>query len=282
MFLSEIMRRDRLALIHSLSITALMSVLALASACADDATAEPPKKAVPNQSDEPKNDSESKSLLDNLAKQLLGGSDDAAHSDSADERESSTAMQRAAKGMHDAGNRLDDGQTSEDTQKIQKQVIKDLEDLINQLENPPPNKGGGGGGGSGGGGGGGRGGGSGRGGRGGGGSALRSNRTQRSEGRGSASARRRQNQSQANANEENGGKSSENSTDSSKDVNHSGKGSEEAERRRKLEMDVWGHLPIHVREELLSTYGGRTLPKYEQMVKQFYEALSTQGDSKKK
>ena len=47
-------------------------------------------------------------------------------------------------------------------------------------------------------------------------------------------------------------------------------------------MDIWGHLPPHVREELLNTYGEKMLPKYEHLVKQFYEALSTQGDPKKK
>jgi hypothetical protein len=47
-------------------------------------------------------------------------------------------------------------------------------------------------------------------------------------------------------------------------------------------MDIWGHLPPQLREELLSTYGDRMLPKYEQLVNQFYEALSNQGDSKKK
>ena len=78
------------------------------------------------------------------------------------------------------------------------------------------------------------------------------------------------------------GMSSENPTDSSKQSQAERKAAEEAKRRQKLEMDIWGHLPPHVREELLNTYGERMLPKYEQMVKQFYEALSTQGDSKKK
>ena len=84
------------------------------------------------------------------------------------------------------------------------------------------------------------------------------------------------------ADEQRGGTTSENATDSSKQSQSDRKAAEEAARRRKLEMDIWGHLPPHVREELLNTYGERMLPKYEHLVKQFYEALSTQGDTKKK
>jgi hypothetical protein len=50
----------------------------------------------------------------------------------------------------------------------------------------------------------------------------------------------------------------------------------EAARKKKLEMDVWGHLPPHLREQLLNTYGERMLPKYENLVKKFYESLSEQ------
>ena len=82
--------------------------------------------------------------------------------------------------------------------------------------------------------------------------------------------------------EQAGGTSSENGVDSSKMSQADRKASEEAARKQKLEMDVWGHLPQHVREELLNTYGERMLPKYEHLVKQFYEALSTQGAAKKK
>jgi len=57
------------------------------------------------------------------------------------------------------------------------------------------------------------------------------------------------------------------------------KAAEEAARKKKLEMDVWGHLPPHLRDQLLNTYGERMLPKYQHLVKQFYEALSEQADT---
>jgi hypothetical protein len=47
-----------------------------------------------------------------------------------------------------------------------------------------------------------------------------------------------------------------------------------AERKRRLQSDIWGHLPPALREQLLNTYGERMLPQYEDFVRRFYEALS--------
>ena len=104
-------------------------------------------------------------------------------------------------------------------------------------------------------------------------------RPQSSGQRGTASSQSQQEQSDAQASA--GGEKSREAQDSSKQTREERKAAQEAARRQKLEMDVWGHLPPHLREELLNTYGDRMLPKYEKMVKQFYEALSVQGDKKK-
>jgi hypothetical protein len=225
-----------------------------------------------------------KSLLEKLSDELLKEVDETPESNPDAGEDVQNKLVRAVKGIRNAGNKLDERLTAEETQKIQKQVIKDLEDIINQLENPPPdqndNSGGGGGGGGGGGQGGGGGGASSRNRRGGGGGGSLQRRSSGASGRrGSA---RKQPQTGDNANEPNDGQSKEDATDAGKSLHNDKdkKAAEEAERRRKLEMDIWGHLPPHVREELLSTYGERILPKYEQLVKQFYEVLSTQGDSK--
>jgi hypothetical protein len=246
----------------------------------DEATNE---KTAKKQASEPAEEQKTKerSLLEKLGDQLLGGNE--AEDAQEAENENNMKIDRAVKGMRDAGEKLDEGRTAEETQKIQKQVIKDLDDIINQLENPPPSQGGGGGGGGGGesgGGGGGRSGASGRNRRSGGGASLRISRPQGREGRGTASGKNRKNS--AKTDNKTAEQASENASDSSMDSPAARKVAEEAARRRKLDMDVWGHLPPHVREELLNTYGDRMLPKYEQMVKQFYEALSTQGESKKK
>lgn len=228
---------------------------------------------------QPENKSAEQSLLESITEGITGNEEKKAEADQ--------KIESAIKGMLNAGEKLDDKNTASETQTIQKQVIKDLDDIINQLENPPPNQGGGGGGGgggSGGGGGGSQGGGGGGGGRGG--SSARSGRRGNSPMRmrpQSGSSSRGQAQNQSKKQNATDSQKSENSGDSSKNdqTEQEKKAREEAARRRKLEMDVWGHLPQHVREELLSTYGDRMLPKYEQMVRQFYEALSNQGDGKK-
>ncbi|GIX05134.1 MAG: hypothetical protein KatS3mg114_1003 [Planctomycetaceae bacterium] len=45
-------------------------------------------------------------------------------------------------------------------------------------------------------------------------------------------------------------------------------------RLRKLETDVWGHLPPGLREKLLNAYSEKTVPQYEHLIRKFYEALS--------
>ena len=221
-----------------------------------------------------------KSLLQKLRDELLEEVDDVPGGNPDPSKQADDKMDRAVKGMRSAGGKLDDGLTAEETQKIQKQVIQDLEDIINQLENPPPpppKQNGGGGGGGGANGGGGAGGGGGRNRRGGGGSSLRRRQPQGAGGQGSV---QRQN-ARANQEEKESDTANENGKDSSKKTREGQKADEEAARRQKLEMDIWGHLPPQLREELLNTYGERMLPKYEHLVKQFYEALSTQKDPEK-
>ena len=46
------------------------------------------------------------------------------------------------------------------------------------------------------------------------------------------------------------------------------------ERRRVLADAVWGHLPPREREELMRTFSERFLPKYEEQVRRYFEALS--------
>ena len=51
---------------------------------------------------------------------------------------------------------------------------------------------------------------------------------------------------------------------------------EEAARQR-VAKDVWGHLPATVRQELLNIYSEKYLPKYDEMVRKYYEALAEQN-----
>lgn len=223
-----------------------------------------------------------KSLLDQLTDALLTEEELKEAGQPADG--TPEKMDRAVKGMRAAGNKLGEGLTADETVKIQKQVIKDLEDIINELENPPPqdqnNQGGGGGGSSSGGGGGKGGGGSGRSqGRSGSSASQRQRQQQRSGAQ--RGSRGQKSKSQSGADQQQQGEQSEGASDSSKEQQEKRRAAEEAARKKKLEMDVWGHLPPHLREELLNTYGDRMLPKYEQLVKQFYEALSTAAETRK-
>ena len=51
------------------------------------------------------------------------------------------------------------------------------------------------------------------------------------------------------------------------------KAAEEA-RRRAVANDVWGHLPPNVREALQKSFNERYLPKYEDLVRRYYESLA--------
>ncbi|MFM8580183.1 MAG: hypothetical protein ACKOFW_01640, partial [Planctomycetaceae bacterium] len=49
---------------------------------------------------------------------------------------------------------------------------------------------------------------------------------------------------------------------------------EEATKRRSDANDVWGHLPPTVREALQKSFNERYLPKYEELVRRYYESLA--------
>jgi hypothetical protein len=200
------------------------------------------------------------SLLQKLTKELFKEIDEDPPEGA--EKEKENKLDRAAKGMRTAGEKLDDKRTGDDTRKIQEQVIRDLEDLIKQLQNPPPSQGGGGG-------------------------AMSKAQVQKMQGqRGQQGQSSRSQQANAQGAEgaaakKSGGREKETPGGSEERSESDKKAAEEAARKKKLEMDVWGHLPPHLREQLLNTYGERMLPKYQQLVKQFYEALSEQGDSRR-
>ena len=212
------------------------------------------------------------SLLDKLTKELLKEVDEGSAKPKPEKEEDK--FERVAKGMRSASEKLDGKVTGDETTQIQERVIRDLDELIKQLQNPPPNGGGGGGGGGSSGGGSSKSGGGGR-------------RQQRAGGRG-GSGRAGQGQPQGGTpkpqaqgdGSEPGGRDRKDAEGSEERTDSERKAAAEAARKKKLEIDVWGHLPPHLRDQLLNTYGERMLPKYEQLVKQFYEALSEQSETK--
>ena len=100
---------------------------------ADDSMSSTGVKPAEKSSSEPAPETKpkEKSLLDKLGEELLKEVDDTPGANPNSPGEDTDKMERAVKGMRNAGDKLDEGLTADETQKIQKQVIKDLEDIIN-------------------------------------------------------------------------------------------------------------------------------------------------------
>ena len=234
----------------------MISISLPAASCADD---DATKDTTEKKADPPKEPS----LLDKLSKELLKEIDDNPGQPQPEQKEDK--FDRVAKGMRSASEKLDGKQTGDETTNLQEQVIRDLDELIKQLQNPPPNSGGGGGGG-------------GRSSKSGGGGDRRQQQAGGRGGKGQPQGGTPKQQAQGNGSEQ-GGKDRKDAEGSEERTDAERKAAAEAARKKKLEIDVWGHLPPHLRDQLLNTYGERMLPKYEQLVKQFYEALSEQKTS---
>ncbi len=52
----------------------------------------------------------------------------------------------------------------------------------------------------------------------------------------------------------------------------------EIQRRRQLATSVWGHLPPREREKMEGAFSERFLPLYDDLVRQYYEALATEPE----
>lgn len=221
------------------------------------------KKQSPSDGEKKETKPAEPSLLDKLSKELFKEVDDGP-AKGAQPKENK--LERAANGMRNAGEKLDETLTGEATRKIQEQVIRDLDDLIKQLQNPPPPQGGGGGGG---------------GGTGGvtGGKSGQAQRQQKLGGGQSSRSKGKPQTGQSAELNNSGGQDKKVAEGSQERTDSERKAAEEKVRKKKLEIDVWGHLPPHLREQLLNTYGEKMLPKYQHLVKQFYEALSEQSET---
>lgn len=73
-----------------------------------------------------------------------------------------------------------------------------------------------------------------------------------------------------------GGEDSPQPQDSSKELRER-KLQQEKEKQRQAINDVWGHLPPQVRQELQSLYSEKYLPKYDELVRRYYEALAARS-----
>ena len=51
------------------------------------------------------------------------------------------------------------------------------------------------------------------------------------------------------------------------------------DRQRQILKEIWGHLPPALREKMLNVYSEKYLPRYEDVVRDYFEALAEQGRS---
>jgi len=164
-------------------------------------------------------------------------------------------LERAIEGMRSAQNRIRSADTSGKTQKIQEQVVKDLEEILTLLKKQQ-------------------------------GRQQSQSQNQKRDQNQQQSERQKMQKDQADPQNSGAKKDSDNSADPREGRRNEGKSTDSqertdpakaaAERARRAQMikDVWGHLPPHVREAMLNSVSEKYLPKYEELVKKYYEALA--------
>lgn len=170
------------------------------------------------------------------------------------------ALDRAIRGMRDAGRRIEEEELDGETHDIQEKVVAELDELIRQLKRRPP--------------------------------PSQQNKPQnedqqdqqnqkqnkkQQQPQNSAQQKQKSQQKQGGSKQQQskGEQSKEEKSQESSDKlrNEKTKTAEE-QRREKLDRDVWGHLPPSLREKLLNVSSEKFLPKYEEMVRSYYEALA--------
>lgn len=164
--------------------------------------------------------------------------------------------------------RLKDRKTDEDTQSAQQSVLDQLDQLLNMPpdQNPPSNGSGGGG---------------------------STSHNQKPPPNGGQSTRRQNSSSKSGQKQagdpsqmrpkpagQSGNKDRTNAQDSEERTGPNRAATNPASKRQRLEVEIWGHLPEKLREQLLSSYGEKMLPQYEDAVRKFYDELANPSHGK--
>jgi hypothetical protein len=163
-------------------------------------------------------------------------------------------LERAIGGMRSAQKRIAGSDTSPETQKIQERVIQDLERLLAFLKKQQNRR--------------------------------SSQQNQNDNQQDQQNERLKLEKSQGNP-QNSGSKKGTDPKDSQGDRRSDDKSTDSQERsdaarakaadesrRLQLIKDVWGHLPPHLRDAMQTAFSEKYLPKYEDLVKKYYEALA--------
>jgi hypothetical protein len=164
-------------------------------------------------------------------------------------------IDRAVQSMKLAQGKLAEGKTGAATQDLQKQALAALDELLKTPPKPPMSN---------------------PSGQGGGGSSQNSPSSSSPQNSSDKQPTPQSGQSQASADDRRADQERERSqaADSEERAGQRRTGVAATLPRRRLEVDVWGHLPEKVRDQLLNGYGERIVPQYESLVRRFYESLA--------
>ena len=141
--------------------------------------------------------------------------------------------------MKRAGKLIEKQQTGQETQKIQRQVVDDLEELIRQFESAPP-------------------------------SPMKQPDPNQQQSGEKKSQQQQEGMGQKRAPQLSQGPARESSD--RKEPGQATAGS--LPDRNPYIKDAWGHLPPAMRQQLLNIYTEKFLPQYEDQVRRYYEALA--------
>ncbi|HET6423762.1 MAG TPA: hypothetical protein VFG20_08780 [Planctomycetaceae bacterium] len=181
----------------------------------------------------------------------------------------SEQLTKIAESMRGIETRLKDRETGDATQTAQQSVIDQLDQLLNMPpdQSPPPDGGGGGG------------------------SSSQQNNpppSGQSSGKPKSSAKPKKTpagdpgQMRPKPAGQTGQKDRTNAQDSEERTGPNRAAGNPASKRQRLEVEVWGHLPEKLREQLLSSYGEKMLPQYEDAVRKFYDELANPSSMRNK
>ncbi len=177
-------------------------------------------------------------------------------------------LTKIVESMRQIETRLKARETGDETQTAQQSVIDQLDQLLNMPPEPPPSGSGGGGG-------------------------NNSNPPPDNKGGGSKSPEQQSTQSKSKNKPQSdpsqmrpkpagrpGSQDRQNAQNSEERTGPNRAATTPAAKRQRLEVDVWGHLPEKLREQLLNSYGERMLPQYEEAVRRFYDQLADPAASR--
>jgi hypothetical protein len=181
-------------------------------------------------------------------------------------------LERAVKSMRDVSSRLEKRDVSEETTKLQTSVLDDIDALLKKLKNPPPSQPQD--------------------------STSNSDDQDQQQQNQQQDRQQQQNQDQTSRNQQRqnqsaqqksaqrqGTQAGQQATQSERSEESSEKNARQARereielaRRRALIDEVWGHLPPAVRERLLNVGSEKLIPKYESLIRRYYESLAETVD----